>query len=55
MSTEPASHMSKLPECRQQPRARYLKRKAYIIGLTFGRARIVADEMPKLTLEPEFW
>jgi len=36
-------------------RSEDLRGRAYIIPLTFQRARIVADEMPGRTFEREFW
>jgi len=36
-------------------RSLFVREKAYIIPLTFGRARLVADEIPDFTYEQEFW
>lgn len=32
-----------------------LRERAYIVPLTFGRARIVIDETPNVFYEKEFW
>lgn len=36
-------------------RSAYLAERAYIIPLTFGRARVVVDAIPGLLYEDEFW
>lgn len=51
----PKAWIDELPEGERTARIKLIQENAYIIPLTFGRARLVRDEIPGRTYAQEFW